>query len=214
MRAQRAVLILTVLGAGARSVVACSDDKPPAADVSSSSGGPSGRTAAATDASGDGGDPSADDAADGQTAFDAGDCLGDQPAEDGGFPACPDSGTCVTHCNNIVAHYRLGLAQVAVGCILKLPSCSDPFDVNLCVDNALGRACKDPSSPGYCAPLVTPCDPNAGGPSSLIDEQGCETFGNGLSAAGRDALASCIKSKIDAGTCPSDVRLCTDEIRQ
>ena len=217
MRVKRAALISAVLGITTQCVVACSADKPQGA-VSSSSGVPSSSSggptldAASSDADADAGVlPDADATADaplGNT------CLGDDPVQAGGFPTCPDSGDCAPYCNDIVAHYRLGLAQVAVACLSKLSSCADTVDVNLCVDKALDRACKDTSSVGYCSPLVTPCDPNAGGPSSLIDELGCETFGNGLSPSGRDVLATCIQAKISAGTCPSDVRLCTDAIRQ
>lgn len=165
----------------------------------------------------------ADATADGALSDD-GACLDDKPAPtlDGGFkgandagvPICPATGTCVTHCENVVANHKLGVAQVAVTCILQLPSCANVVDVNLCVDNALGASCKDTTSPAYCASLVKPCDPNAGAPGTLIDEPGCESIANGLSASGRNALATCIKGKIDAGTCPNEVVQCTNQLRQ
>jgi hypothetical protein len=83
-----------------------------------------------------------------------------------------------------------------------------------CVDTAAGMACADPTSKGYCGALVKPCDPNAGGAGSNIDEQGCELLTNGMSSSGRSAFAGCLQSKIDAGTCPAEVVNCADEIRQ
>ncbi len=155
---------------------------------------------------------------------DDGSCLDDRPAptidggfqgsDDAGLPTCPTTGTCATHCNNIVARYKLGVAQVAVSCLRRLPSCSDVLDVRLCVDNALMGACRDNSAASACAPLVRPCDPNAGGPGSIIDDNGCEAFMRGLNPTGRGALASCIQNKIDAGTCASQVDQCTDQIRE
>ncbi len=229
VRARHAVLLLGILGGAAESVVACSSSDRPAASGGTSGGIGGGVDASTTDGAGLG-DSSGDrdisvDAADDRPQFsDDGACLNDKPAPtiDGGFkggdeagvPICPTTGTCATYCDDIVAHYKLGIAQVAVTCILALPSCSNVLDVNLCVDNALGESCKDMTSPGYCTPLVKPCDPNAGGAGSLIDEPGCEVFANGLNASGRNTLSTCIQSKIDAGTCPNDVRLCTDQIRQ
>lgn len=218
------MLVLGLVGGSAQSVIACSsDDKPRAVVVTRDGGGSTTDADVRSDSAADV-DGSAD-AQDERPLFsDDGSCLNDKaaPTIDGGFtggddagvPICGTTGTCVTYCNNIVAHYKLGVAQVAVTCLRDLPSCSDVLDVNLCVDRALGQACKDTTSPAYCTPLVKPCDPNAGGFGSLIDQAGCESFANGLSASGRTALSDCIQSKIDAGTCPNDVRLCTDEIRQ
>jgi len=231
LRARDALLLLGLVGGSAESIVACSSSEKPAPSGGGGGGGVGG-------GSGDGSTTDADalrdgapdqyssaDAADDRPLFsDDGACLDDKPAptidggftggDDAGVPICATTGTCVTYCDDIVAHYKLGVAQVAVTCLRKLPSCSDVVDVSLCVDNALGESCKDMTSPAYCTPLVKPCDPNAGGAGSLIDEPGCESFGNGLNASGRSALSACIQSKIDAGTCPNDVRLCTDQIRQ
>jgi len=225
------IVLLGIVGGSAESVIACSSEgrPPPAGGGTGTGSGTGGGDGSTTDAdtlrdSAADRDGSADATDDRPLFSDDGACLDDKPAptidggftggDDGGVPICPTTGTCVTYCNDVVAHYKLGIAQVAVMCIRKLPSCSDVADVSLCVDNALGASCKDMSSPAYCTPLVKPCDPNAGGLGSLIDEPGCESFGNGLSAAGRSALSACIQSKIDAGTCPNDVRLCTDQIRQ
>lgn len=134
--------------------------------------------------------------------------------DDAGIPICPTTGACVTYCNDIVAHYKLGVAQVAVTCMRQLPDCSKVLDVRLCVENALAEACQDTTTPGACAPLVLPCDPNAGGLGSLIDENGCEAFMRGLNPTGRGALASCIQGRIDAGTCANEVTQCTDQIQQ
>ncbi len=218
------MLVLGLVGGSAESVIACSSDDGPRAGGGTKDGGGSTTDADVRSDSASDRDGSADAKDDQPLLSDDGSCLNDKaaPTIDGGFtggddagvPICSTLGTCVTYCNDIVAHYKLGLAQVAVTCLRKLPSCSDVVDVSLCVDTALGQACKDTTSAAYCTPLVKPCDPNAGGFGSLIDQPGCESFGNGLNASGRTALSDCIQSKIEAGTCPNDVRLCTDEIRQ
>jgi len=171
-----------------------------------------------------GGDQDIADAVTDQRFSDDGHCLNDKPAptidggfaggDDAGIPICPATGTCATYCNDIVAHYKLGVAQVAVTCMRQLPDCSQVLDVRLCVQNALMAACQDTTAPGACAPLVLPCDPNAGGLGSLIDQNGCEAFMRGLNPTGRGALASCIQGKIDAGTCANEVTQCTDQIQQ
>ena len=204
LRARHVLLLLGIVGGSAESVIACSSDARPPAGGGGTSGGTGGGGDATTDA-GALSDSAADrdsgaDATDERPLTDEGACLNDKPAPtiDGGFtggddagtPICPATGTCVTYCNDVVAHYKLGVAQVAVTCLRKLPSCADVLDVTLCVDNALGGSCKDTTSPAYCKPLVKPCDPNAGEPGSLIDEPGCESFANGLSASGRDALST------------------------
>lgn len=155
---------------------------------------------------------------------DDGSCLDDRPAptidggfqggDDSGVPICPTTGTCTAYCNDVVAHYKLGLAQVIVTCLRELPSCSQELDVQLCVDNALQQACKDPTAANACTPLVKPCDPNAGDFGSAIDEPGCELYMRGLSSNGRGVLSSCIQGKIDAGTCKTQVDQCTDQIRK
>ena len=225
-RARHAILLVGIVGGLAESAIACSSERPAAS--TSGTGGTTGAADGSPTTDGnalaDSDNPdSADSANDGPRFSDDGACLDDKPAPtiDGGFkggneagvPVCPTTGTCVTHCDNVVANYKLGIAQVAVTCLLALPSCSNVLDVNLCVDNALGQSCKDTTSSAYCAPLVQACDPNAGGPGSLIDEQGCASIANGLSASGRSTLSTCIRSKIDGGTCPNDVQLCTDQIR-
>lgn len=158
----------------------------------------------------------------GTTPADAGDdgeaepsfvCLDDTAlVTEGGTPAdaCPDSPTCSTYCNNVHAHYKLGVAQAAIACILNLSSCSTPSDVKLCVSNALARACVDATSKGYCTPLVMSCDPNAGGPGSNIDESGCESLASAFSAAGRSMFDACLQAKTDAGTCAAEVGGCAD----
>ena len=148
---------------------------------------------------------------------DATSCLGEDlvPGEpaDGGI-VCPSSGPCSTACSRLAAHYKAGVAQAAASCIMALPSCTDALDVVPCVDKALADACSDPTSPNYCAPLVTACDPDAGGFGSIITQEGCESFANGLSDAGRAVFAACIQDKISSGTCAVEVGSCGDEIRQ
>jgi len=171
-----------------------------------------------------GGDRDIADAGSDRQFSDDGHCLNDLPAptidggftggDDAGIPICSTTGTCVAYCNDIVAHYKLGVAQVAVTCMRQLPDCSQVVDVRLCVQNALMAACQDTTAPAACTPLVKPCDPNAGGLGSLIDENGCEAIMRGLNPTGRGALASCIHGKIDAGTCASEIAQCTDQIQQ
>ena len=154
---------------------------------------------------------------------DDGHCLDNRPAPtiDGGFdggdeagiPICPTTGTCVGNCNDVVARYKLGVAQVAVTCMRQLPDCSNVLDVRLCVENALAAACQDTTAPGACAPLVLPCDPKAGMFGSLIDENGCEGLVRGLNPTGRGVLTTCVQNKIDAGTCPNEVDQCTNELQ-
>lgn len=202
-------------------MIGCSSDKPPAG--SGTTGTDAALSPIDATSSRDGGKDAdgSSDATDEEFVFTG--CLDDKPAPDAGVdsgvdasapPVCPTSGDCSAVCDHIVDHYKLGVAQVAVSCLLKLPSCASKFDVFVCVDSATGIACKDPTSKAFCTPLVTACDPNAGGPGSNIDEGGCELVASSLSSSGRSALASCIQSKTDAGTCPADVLVCTDDIRQ
>jgi len=218
-----AILFGAIVGGGATLVFGCSSSDRPGAG-----GGTTGfdaqppvESSVLVDA---GGDQDIGDSVNDQHFSDDGHCLNDQPAPtiDGGFaggndagtPICPTTGTCVTYCNDIVAHYKLGVAQVAVTCMRKLPNCSNALDVRLCVQNALMEACQDTTAPGACAPLVLPCDPNAGGFGSLIDENGCEAFMKGLNPTGRGVLTSCIRGKIEAGTCANEITQCTDQIEQ
>lgn len=202
-------------------MIGCSSDKPPAGSGTTGTDAAPSTSDANTSKDGAQDADGSSDAADEQFVFTG--CLDDKPAPDGGTeagvdasapPVCPSSGDCSAICAHIVDHYKLGVAQVAVSCLLKLPSCASKFDVFVCVDSATGIACADPTSKGYCTPLVTACDPNAGGAGSLIDEVGCELVARSLSSSGRSALATCFQSKTDAGTCPADVLMCTDDIRQ
>lgn len=220
-RARFAIVFGAVVGGGAALVFGCSSSDRPAA-----SSGTTGFDASAPvegSVRGDaGGDQDIADAASDQQFSDDGHCLDDLPAptidggfvggDDAGVPICPKTGNCVTYCNDIVAHYKLGVAQVAVTCMRQLPDCSQALDVRLCVQNAGMAACQDTTAPGACTPLVLPCDPNAGGIGSLIDQSGCEAIMRGLSSTGRGVLASCIQGKIDAGTCANEVTECTDKI--
>jgi hypothetical protein len=217
VRARRAVLVGAIVAAWSSiAVVGCSSDKPAAGGGGTTAeGGPATDANRSTDgrddANGEGG---LDDASVDQFANGA--CLDDRPAKTDAEagPVCPAAGTCSAACNRILDRYKLGVAQVAITCLLDLPSCANPTDVIACVDTALGAACLDPTSKGYCTPLVKPCDPNAGGPGSAIDQTGCESFANGLSASGRGVFETCVQSKIDAGTCPMEIVACADEIRQ
>ncbi len=209
-------LMITTAG-----VAACSSDRPPPASgsgasssgsVGSSSGGPS-------DAGGDalssssGGDASSDGGADAGVIP----CYGDAPlTTDGGAAPldCAGSPTCAAHCTRIRDNYRVAVAQAAIQCILKLPSCTSLTDVRACTDLGIGNACAVGTSAAYCTPLVTSCDPAAGQPGSNIDQAGCERFAHALSPAGRTTFSTCIQSKVTAGTCPVEVITCANEVRQ
>ena len=144
-----------------------------------------------------------------------GPCLGDKPAAlDGGASDCSASATCSAICARVLDHYKLGVAQTAIACLVALPSCSTASDVHACVDKALGNACADPAAAGYCTTIVKACDPNAGDAGSNIDQQGCVSIANGLSASGRTTFKDCLQSKIEAGTCPAEVVTCANEVRQ
>ncbi len=199
---------------------ACSSaDRPPATGAASSSGtnssgGSSGDAATPSDAASDAASVDAGDA-----ATDAGviPCYGDTPltGDGGALPLeCTSSSSCAAHCLAVRDHYRVAVAQVAIACIRKLSSCSDPNDVRACVDQGIGNACSQATSAGYCKPLVTACDPAAGGAGSNIDEAGCERFAHALSTGGRDAFTTCLQSKIEAGTCPVEVITCANQIRE
>jgi len=150
---------------------------------------------------------------------DAGDasppCL-DERLDGGPEPStkCPKTGPCAAACERLVPRYKAGVATAAATCIANLRSCTSAAEVLPCVDLALGRACADPTATPYCTPLVTACDPNAGGVGSVISQDGCVSFASGMSPSGRAAFASCIQSKIASGTCAKDVGSCADEIRQ
>lgn len=231
-RFRTAFFLISATALGTTFVVACSSDPRPAPlDGETTAKGTDGavssvdaRVAETGSESDSGGGSDAGDAATQPPLSDDGSCLDDRPAPtiDGGFeggddkgvPICPTTGACATYCNDVVAHYKLGLAQVIVTCLRKLPSCSQLLDVQLCVDNALAEACKDPTATNACTPLVLPCDPNAGGFGSAIDQPGCELYMRGLNPNGRGVLSSCIQNKIDAGTCKNEVDQCTSQIRQ
>jgi len=220
-RVRLAIFFGASVAGGAVLVFGCSSTNPPPADNNTTREASSPVEASAVDG---GGDRDIADAAGDQRFSDDGACLDDRPAptidggftggDDAGVPVCATSGTCATYCNDVVLHYKLGVAQVAVTCMRQLPDCSNTLAVRLCVENALMSACQDTTALGACTPLVKPCDPNAGGPGSLIDENGCVAFMRGLNPTGRGALASCIQDKISKGTCATEVVECTDQILQ
>ncbi len=228
LRARRAILLVafTTLSLDL-AIVGCSSDKPAASGGTTTSGfdgSASGGDGSKLDGSGDGsssGDGGGDSQTPEQDANNGFVCLDDKSvgvdggAGDGGaLPVSCSNGSCAAHCDSIHDHYKLGVAQHAIQCISKLANCDSLVLVRNCVDDAIGRACKDSTSPGYCMPLVTACDPNAGMPNSTIDEQGCEIFANAFSSAGRTAFSTCLQAKITAGTCPAENGTCADQIRQ
>jgi hypothetical protein len=138
-------------------------------------------------------------------------CLGDDLAPGSGPVVCP-ANACTPSCERVLDHYRAGVAKAIVTCIDGLSPCTEPAQVVPCTDQALARACSEPSSVAYCKALVGACDPaDAGG---MITLEGCRVFANGLSASGRSAFAACIGAKIDAGNCAMEVGSCADDIRQ
>lgn len=204
----------TAVVAAALAVEACSSDKPLVA--AEDGHGPDGGQAAVTDAASlDGAEagPGVRDAS--EPDVEAGICLDETPSSvDGGGAVCPMAGPCSEPCLHIASNYKAGVAHAAVECIASLASCEVAADTIPCVDQALARACADPSAAGYCGPLVVACDPNAGDAGSSISQGGCEMFANGLSTAGRAAFKACMDDKIAQGSCAADVGECADLIRQ
>lgn len=211
-----------VVVVGAALFFGCGSSERPAASSNVVPDAPSPVEGSVPDA---GGDQDIGDAASDQAFSDDGRCLDDKPAPtiDGGFdggdeaglPVCPTSGACAAHCEEMVAHFKLGVAQVAVTCLRKLADCTALLDVQLCAQSGLMAACRDPTATGACTSLVTSCDPSAGGGfGGLIDQSGCEGLMRGLNAAGRGKLTACIRGKIEAGTCANEVLECTDDIQQ
>lgn len=229
LRARRAILLVAITTLSLDlAIVGCSSDKPAASGGSTTGldGSASGGDGSKLDGSGEGdGSSSGDAGGDSQAEEDANNgfvCLDDKSVgadggaagDGGGLPVSCSNGSCAAHCDSIHDHYKLGVAQHAIQCISKLANCDSLVLVRNCVDDAISRACKDSTSPGYCMPLVTACDPNAGMPNSTIDEQGCEIFANAFSSAGRTAFSTCLQAKITAGTCPAENGTCADQIRQ
>lgn len=204
------------LAAFAMTGAACSSEQPSVSASLGGDGGASSHEAASGGELSTGSDAGidADGASDDGGAVDGGTCLGDSPPGDGDAGTCPASGPCSEPCGHILTNYKGGVARAALECIAALPSCENAADVVPCVDLALARACLDPTASAYCMPLVTACDPNAGDAGSMISQSGCELFANGLSSAGRSAFRACIDGKIAQSTCPTEVGLCADEIRQ
>lgn len=201
--------LLLVLAADlAAAIVACSDSNPPAATSMTT---PEDAGKSETGTLSDAGADSAVDASDDADAGPGFECLDDKPApaDAGANDADCTKNGCTSVCNDVTAHFKLGVAQVAMACIAKLPNCTTPSDAIPCLDYAMARACADPVSPGYCTPLAKPCDPEG----NMITESACETFANGMTDAGRATFASCIQSEIEAGTCQDQVGTCADQIR-
>ncbi len=206
-------LVTTTLACGVIAV-GCSDSHPPGA--SDGNGGTHFETvdggerdgATTSDAATDGGDAASD------TGFP---CLDDTSVTiDGGAGTtdCPKIPSCSAYCARIATRYKRGVAQTAVDCITKLGTCADPYEPRNCVDLALGRACGDATAKTYCTPLVTACDPNAGGAGSNITESDCEVLASAMTSTGRMDLASCLQGQITAGTCPNGAVMCTTSIRE
>ena len=223
-RYRLAIFLGTTIASVALLGLACSSGDRPASSSSTTSfdGSVSGEGSTIADA---GRDRDVADASDDRFSPDDGHCLDNRPAptidggftggDDAGVPICTTTGAaCVTPCEDVVAHYKLGVAQVAVTCMRSLADCSDTLSVRLCVENALMQSCQDPTAPTACAPLVKPCEPDASASDLVIFENGCESFMRGLNPNGRQTLASCIQDKIDAGTCARDLTECTDQILQ
>jgi hypothetical protein len=197
-------------------LVGCSDSRPPPADTTATRDGglqyvDGSAVAVTTDgAAADPSDASVDALVDAEPGWK---CLGDELVDGGNGIVCPSTGSCSSACGHIVDRYKAGVAQAALKCILALPSCGAAADVIACVDKALSSACSDTTSAGFCSPLVLACDPAAGDNGSAISQEGCELFANGLSGAGRTFFQSCIQDKITAGTCPTDIVGCANDVR-
>ena len=83
------------------------------------------------------------------------------------------------------------------------------------MDEALGKACRDPEATTICTPLVTACAQgpdagDAGGPT--LTQGACEMLVNGLNAAGQASFVSCI-TEGTAGHCTTDPGYCLTNIK-
>lgn len=209
-----------VLFASALCILACSSDDRPVGAVtgttSTSSGstgtGSSSSSGSATDGGGDGSLSDASSSGTLDAAEEAGTpCVGDVPiTKDGGTlpSSCPDSPSCSARCTKIAKNFRVGLAQSGVACLRGLSTCDDIPAVLRCLTAMIGLACTDSTATTFCSPLVTACDPNAGGDGSLISTESCASFVSALTPDGRATFKTCMDDKIGAGTCATDVGDC------
>lgn len=209
----RSVLLVTTAGAlvGGLLALGCSDDAPPTqeGDPTAQPGvSDSGLREAATDAASDAGGGIADGATEPNILA----CVDDGDLRvDGGASAplaCADIASCSGLCERVATRFKRGVAQAAIACLRDLGACGDANAARSCVARALGRACADTTAAGYCRPLVTACDPNAGGAGSNISQADCERFASSLSASGRNTLKICMDAQVSGGTCASDVVDC------
>jgi hypothetical protein len=207
------------------SAAACSSsDKPPAGAFTGASnipnGGGDGDASAADADAADAAGADASDASDGGDAGDGADgataaCLGD--AVEAGAVDCmaATSPDCTAHCFAFTDHYRGGVANAAAACVLALPSCTGPnaSDVIPCADQAIARACGEPSVTSYCDALLAGCGGDPGDAGGPFTKAGCEKFAAALSPAGRDAFAACV-TQGTPGSCTPDLVTCIDDIRR
>ena len=209
----RSLLVVTTAGAlvGGLLAFGCSDDAPPmqegdpGAQLGAIDGGP-------REASSDGASLADADASDGATDPDILACVDDADVRGAGGAsaplACPDIASCSGLCGRVAARFKRGVAQTAIACLRELGTCGDANATRGCVARAHARACADATSAGYCGPLVTACDPNAGGAGSNISQADCERVASALSASGRSTLKTCMEAQVSSGTCASDVGDC------
>lgn len=213
-----------VLFASALCILACSSDDRPVGAVtgtttSSTSSGSTGSSSSSGSATDGGGDGSLSDASSSGSSSGTPDatveagtpCVGDVPiTKDGGTlpSSCPDSASCSARCTKIAQNFRIGLAQSGIACLRGLSSCDDTPAVFRCLTAMIGLACTDSTATTFCSPLVTACDPNAGGEGSLISTESCASFVSALTPEGRATFKTCMDGKIGAGTCATDVGDC------
>lgn len=133
-------------------------------------------------------------------------------------PAGADAGdcaatSCAATCATFSSNFKAGVAHAIGQCLLTLPTCEG--DATPCVDEALGKACRDPEATTICTPLVTACAQgpdagDAGGPT--LTQGACEMLVNGLNAAGQASFVSCI-TEGTAGHCTTDPGYCLTNIK-
>lgn len=159
-----------------------------------------------------GSDGAPDAASDGYTADsatgDGGACLDDT----GLAPTCEGANTsCTATCEHYLTTFKKDVARAIAGCIVALPSCEGAtLEVTDCVQNALARACPDPTAEGFCEPLATTC--NGDGSSTAFSKSDCTDVATGLSKAGRTQLSGCVQEGQGVSYCKPDPTSCLDDI--
>jgi hypothetical protein len=93
---------------------------------------------------------------------------------------------CMGKCSSIRSFYKPRLAEMAIDCLMSLPTCESSVTALNCLYDALDAACPDASADAYCTSLVAGCPPSDAAPVVTMSE--CLEYAPGLDSAGRDRL--------------------------